>query len=233
MELIITGRCRVLSATTKGRIYCYEKLENPARRLCRRLLAPLRGLWLLTSRKPPTSDPDASDGRLQSQRNPCNCEGIYGSYRNKNDRIYLYSIMLESIPSALATGSTAYDLMNIDNLSFPNTCSTFGLWTMTRRVPSWGYPDMNVADFVAEGGLQDINGRGKTYSFPGKAHSFPVLMHPKAPVRKGRAQGAAQVATRNTMSTPRSRPTRRPDLSHHRQDGQWTGVFDEVCTPYW
>ena len=88
-----------------------------------------------------------------------------------------YSETLEKHMIALATGSTAYDLMNIDNLWFPQYVAYLRPIDDYMKNPKLGDPNLDVADFVPEV-LQGYQWEGKTYSFP-EGYFFPVLMYRK------------------------------------------------------
>jgi multiple sugar transport system substrate-binding protein len=144
-----------------------------------------------------------------------------------------YSETLEKHMIALATGSTAYDLMNIDNLWFPQYVAYIRPIDDYMKDPKLGDPNFDVADFVPEV-LQGYQWKGKTYSFP-EGYFFPVLMYRK------------DLFAKHGLTRP---PKTYKEFYEYAKkltekeggktvvygctlQGQRTGVFDEICTPYW
>ena len=144
-----------------------------------------------------------------------------------------YSETLEKHMIALATGSKAYDLLNIDNLWFPQYVAYLRPIDDYIKDPKLGDPDLDIGDFVKEV-LEGYQWKGKTYSFP-EGYFFPVLIYRK------------DLFEKHGLTTP---PKTYQEYYEYAkkltekeggktvvygtvQHGQRTGVFDELCTPYW
>lgn len=141
-----------------------------------------------------------------------------------------YSATLEKHMIALATGSQAYDLMNIDNLWFPQYVGFLRPLDDYMKDPKLGDPNFDVADFVTEV-LQGYQWEGKTYSFP-EGYFFPVLMY-----RKDLFEKAGLKEPPKTYQEFYEYATKLTDkaagIYGATEQGQRTGIFDELCTPYW
>jgi len=144
-----------------------------------------------------------------------------------------YGATLEKHMIALATGSTAYDLMNIDNLWFPQYAAYIRPIDDYMKNPKLGDPNFDVADFVPEV-LQGYQWQGKTYSFP-EGYFFPVLMYRKDLFEKHGLtsppktyQEFYEYAKKLTEKEGGKTVVYGATLQ-----GQRTGIFDEICTPYW
>ncbi|MEW5721927.1 MAG: sugar ABC transporter substrate-binding protein [Thermodesulfobacteriota bacterium] len=141
-----------------------------------------------------------------------------------------YAETLEKHMIALATGSTAYDLMNIDNLWFPQYVGYLRPIDDYMKDPKLGDPDLNIGDFVAEV-LQGYQWEGKTYSLP-EGYFFPVLMY-----RKDLFEKAGLTEPPKTYQEYYEYAKKLTDkgagIYGAIEQGQRTGIFDEICTPYW
>lgn len=144
-----------------------------------------------------------------------------------------YGETLEKHMIALATGSTAYDLMNIDNLWFPQYVAYIRPIDDYMKNPKLADPNFDVADFVPEV-LQGYQWEGKTYSFP-EGYFFPVLMYRKDLFEKHGLtsppktyQEFYEYAKKLTEKEGGKTVVYGTTLQ-----GQRTGIVDELCTPYW
>lgn len=144
-----------------------------------------------------------------------------------------YASTLEKHLIALATGSTAYDLMNIDNLWFPQYVAYLRPLDDYMKDPKLGDPNLDINDFVPEV-LQGYQWEGKTYSLP-EGYFFPVLMYRKDLFEKHGLtrppktyqefyEYAKKLTEKEAGTTV---------IYGAIQQGQRTGIFDEICTPYW
>jgi multiple sugar transport system substrate-binding protein len=141
-----------------------------------------------------------------------------------------YSSTLEKHMIALATSSTAYDLMNIDNLWFPQYVQYLRPLDDYMKNPKLGDPDMNVADFVAEV-LQGYQWEGKTYSFP-EGYFFPILIYRKDLFEKAGLKEPPKTY-QEYYEYAKKLTDKNAGIFGTVEHGQRTGVFDELCTPYW
>jgi len=144
-----------------------------------------------------------------------------------------YSETLEKHMIALATGSTAYDLMNIDNLWFPQYVAYLRPVDDYMKDPVLGDPNFDVADFVPEV-LQGYQWEGKTYSFP-EGYFFPVLMYRKDLFQQHGLTGPPKTYEEYYEYAKKLTEKEGDKTSVYgcTLQGQRTGIFDEVCTPYW
>lgn len=144
-----------------------------------------------------------------------------------------YASTLEKHMIALATGSTAYDLMNIDNLWFPQYVAYLRPLDDYMKDLKLGDPNLDINDFVPEV-LQGYQWEGKTYSLP-EGYFFPVLMYRKDLFEKHGLtrppktyQEFYEYAKKLT-----EKEAGKTVIYGAIQQGQRTGIFDEICTPYW
>jgi multiple sugar transport system substrate-binding protein len=144
-----------------------------------------------------------------------------------------YSETLEKHMIALATGSTAYDLMNIDNLWFPQYVAYIRPIDDYMKSPTLGDPNFDVADFVPEV-LQGYQWEGKTYSFP-EGYFFPVLMYRKDLFEKHGLTRPPKTYQEyyDYAKKLTEKEGGKTTVYGVTLQGQRTGIFDEVCTPYW
>lgn len=144
-----------------------------------------------------------------------------------------YSETLEKHMIALATGSKAYDLLNIDNLWFPQYVAYLRPLDDYMKNPKLGDPNLNIGDFVPEV-LQGYQWKGKTYSFP-EGYFFPVLMYRKDLFKKHGLTAPPKTYQEyyNYAKKLTEKEGGKTVIYGTIEHGQRTGLFDEICTPYW
>ncbi|OGP58626.1 MAG: hypothetical protein A2V65_09435 [Deltaproteobacteria bacterium RBG_13_49_15] len=144
-----------------------------------------------------------------------------------------YSETLEKHMIALSTGSRTYDLLNIDNLWFPQYVSYLRPLDDYMKNPKLADPNFDVKDFVPEV-LQGYQWEGKTYSFP-EGYFFPVLIYRKDLFEKHGLTGPPK--TYQEFYEYAKKLTEKEGgttvVYGATEQGQRTGIFDELCTPYW
>ena len=146
-----------------------------------------------------------------------------------------YEETLEKHMILLATGTQAYDLLNIDNLWFGQYVGFLRPINDFMADAKLTAPDFDYEDFVPMMRTIYQWGEGEIYTFP-EMYFFPVLMYRKDLLAKAglappnSTQEFYDWAAKLTRDTDGDGKT---DIYGATIQGRRTGVFDEILNWYW